>query len=129
LRARVESELERRHPSAARRYATTRSLIARAAEQSGFGWVCLNPQTVNRLGLKTGDTVWLGDKKTPAPFSIESRQDVEPGQVWLSAREMTAMGVSNGTRLTAGSAYRETPAAREESLVGVREPQHPVPGM
>ena len=109
LRARVEAELERRQPSAARRYATTRSLIARAAEQSGFGWVCLNPDTVNRLGLRPGDTVWLNDKRTPAPFTIESREDVERGHAWLNPGEMAVMGLGDGARLTAAATYQEVP--------------------
>ena len=84
LRADVESELERWQPSAARRYAFTRSLAAHGSEQAGYGWVCLNPETASRLGLRPGDTVWLSHDGTPAPFSIEGLEDVERGHAWLN---------------------------------------------
>jgi hypothetical protein len=117
LRADIAAELEYWHPNAARRYATTRSLIVRASNQAGYGWVCLNPETVNRLGLKPGDTVWLGDRKTPAPFSVESHQDVEPGQARLNAREMMTMGVAVGTKLAASSVYHQSPSLPEATQV------------
>ena len=120
LRERVASELALRQPGAAKRYATTRSLTARATEQAGYGWVCMNPETMSRLNLRPGDTVWLSNEGTPAPFSIESLQDVEPGRVWLNPREMSAMGVSNGTRLAASTVYHEAlppgPRGREAGL-------------
>lgn len=109
LRADVESELERWHPTAARRYATTRSLVVRASDRTGYGWVRLNAETVNRLGLRPGDTAWLSDNGTPAPFSVEGHEDVERGQAWLNPREMSAMGVKEGTKLAASSIYHETP--------------------
>jgi hypothetical protein len=117
LRARVEAELTLRQPSAACRYATTRSVIIRASEQSGFGWVCMNPETVSRLGLRPGDTVWLSDKGTPAPFSAESREDVERGQAWLNPREMAAMEVEDGVKLAASRVYHGPSPLSEESHV------------
>jgi formylmethanofuran dehydrogenase subunit D len=109
-------------PTTACRCATTRNLIARASEQSGYGWVCLNPETVSRLGLRPGDAVWLSDGGTPAPFSIESHETVEHGQAWLNPREMAAMEVQDGDKLTAASAYHETPSALEEPQASDREP-------
>jgi hypothetical protein len=114
LRANVDAELECWHPNAARRYATTRSLTARGSEQAGYGWVCVNPETVSRLGLTPGDTVWLSDSGTPAPFSVESHEDVEQGQVWLNPREMAAMDVREGMKLAASSIYLETAVPPEE---------------
>jgi hypothetical protein len=115
LRARVESVLSLKQPSAARRYASTCSLTARGAEQAGYGWVCMNSETVSRLGLKSGDTVWLSHEEATAPFSIESLADVERGQAWLNAREMAAMGVSAGTRVAASRICRVTWPSFEES--------------
>jgi hypothetical protein len=92
-------------PGTARRHATIRDLVARASEQSGYGWVCLNPETVIWLGLRPGDAVWLSDGGTPAPFSIESQEAVVNGQAWLNPREMAAMEVRDGDKLTAASAY------------------------
>ena len=112
LRARIESELELLQPSAARRYATTRTLTARGSEQAGYGWACLNPETVSRLGLRPGDAVWLGHEGAPAPFSIECHEGVERGQAWLNPGEMAAMGVRDGVKLAASSVYYEMPAAR-----------------
>ena len=112
LRARVEFELERQQPGAARRYATTRSLTVRGSEQAGYGWACLSPETVGRLGLRPGDAVWLSHEGTPAPFSIECHDGVERGQAWLNPREMAAMEVRDGTKLAASSVYYETPAAQ-----------------
>ena len=103
LRARVESELALRQPGAARRYACTRSLAVRGSELAGYGWVCLNPETVSRLGLRPGDTAWLSHDGTSAPFSVESFEDVERGCAWLNPRELAAMGVRAGTRLAASS--------------------------
>jgi hypothetical protein len=120
LRADVEAELESWHPNAARRYATTRCLIVRASEQSGYGWVCLNPETARRLGLKSGDAVWLGHDGTPASFSVESHDGVERGQAWLNPREMAAMGVREGTKLAASSIYHETSVPLEERQVTSR---------
>jgi hypothetical protein len=120
LRANVEAELESWHPNAARRYATTRSLIVRASEQAGYGWVCLNPETVSRLGLRPGDTVWLGHEGTPASFSIESHEGVERGQAWLNPREMAAMGVREGAKLAASSIYHETSEPLEKHPVTSR---------
>jgi hypothetical protein len=117
LRERVESELALRQPSAAHRYATTRSLVVRASEQSGYGWVCLHPETVSRLGLRPGDAVWLSHEGTPAPFSIEIHEDVERGHAWLNPREMAAMGVRDGMKLAASSIYPETSAPLEEPRV------------
>ena len=117
LRANVEAELESWHPNAARRYATTRCLVVSASEQAGYGWVCLNPETVNRLGLKPGDTVWLGHEGTPASFSIESHEGVERGQAWINPREMAAMGVREGTKLAASSIYHETSLPHKEPQV------------
>ncbi len=113
LRLRIVTELAHTYPNAARRYASTRSLVAIACKQAGFGWACLHPETVKRLGLRPGDTVWLGDKRTPAPFSIESREDVEPGHTWLNPREMAAMGVRDGARLTAAGRYPQPPPPKE----------------
>ena len=117
LRARVAAELEILQPSAARRYATTRSLIARASELSGYGWVGMNPETVSRLGLRPGDTIWLSHGGTPAPFSIESHEGVERGHAWLAPLEMAAMGVREGMKLAASSTYHETSAPAEEPPV------------
>jgi hypothetical protein len=114
LRAHVESELALRQPSAARRYAITRRLVARASGQSGSGWVCMNQETVGQLGLRPGDTVWLSLDGTPAPFSVESLDEVERGQAWLNPREMAAMGVSNGTKLAASTVYHEAWSLPEE---------------
>jgi len=115
LRARVESVLSLKQPNAARRYASTCSLTARGAEQAGYGWVCMNPETVSRLGLRSGDTVWLSHDEATAPFSIEPIADVERGQVWLNIREMAAMGVSAGTRVAASRICRVTWPLSEES--------------
>lgn len=114
LRARVEHELSLRQPDAAYRYATTRSLLARSSEQSGFGWACVSSETVCRLGLRHGDTVWLSQDQTPAPFSIDSREDVERRQAWLNPREMAAMGVREGTRLAASSVFHDSSAPTED---------------
>ena len=114
LRANIEAELECWHPKAALRYATTRGLIIRASEQAGYGWVCLNPATVGRLGLRPGDAVWLGNEGTPASFSIESHEGVERGQAWLNPRELAAMGVREGAKLAASSIYHETTVPPEE---------------
>jgi len=114
LRARVEHELSLRQPGAAYRYATTRSLVARSSELSGFGWACVNPETVCRLGLRHGDAVWLCQEQTPAPFSIDSRADVERRQVWLNPREMAAMAVRDGTRLAASSVFHDRSATTED---------------
>jgi hypothetical protein len=114
LRTWVEYELSLRQPSAAHRYATTRSLVARSSEQSGFGWACMNTETVRRLGLRHGDAVWLCQEQTPAPFSIDSRADVERGQAWLNPREMAAMGVRDGTRLAASSDFHDRSAPTED---------------
>lgn len=108
LRVRVEQELSIQQPGAAHRYATTRSLVARASEQSGFGWACMHPETVRRLGLRHGDAVWLCHESPPAPFSIDGREDVERGQVWLNPREMAAMGVKERTRLPAASVFHRS---------------------
>jgi len=108
LRANIEAELENWHPAAARRYATTRSLLVRASEQAGYGWVCLHPETVSRLGLRPGHTVWLGHEGTSASLSVESHEDVERGQAWLNPREMAAMGARPGIKLAASSTYHET---------------------
>jgi hypothetical protein len=89
---------------AATKRASICSLTVRGSEQAGFGWVCMNPVTVSRLGLKPGDSVWLNDEGTPAPFSIESREDVKCGEAWLNAREMAAMEVRDGAKLTASGA-------------------------
>jgi hypothetical protein len=117
LRLRIIVELALSHPGAARRYASTRGLIARGSEHAGYGWACMNPETVSRLGLRPGDTVWLSDEGTPAPFSIESREDTECGQAWLNPREMAAMEVRNGTKLAASGVYRGTSPLPEESRV------------
>ncbi len=115
LRALVESELALRQPSAARRYAFTCSLAARGSERAGYGWVCASPETVNRLNLRPGDTVWLNYDGVAAPFSIESLAHVERGQAWLNSREMTAMGIHPGTRLAASSVYQVISSSSEES--------------
>ena len=60
----AERNGRRKEPT--RQRALTCSLMARGTEQAGFGWVCLNPETVNRLGLRPGDTVWLSDNGTPS---------------------------------------------------------------
>ena len=117
LRADVESELRCWHPTAARRYGTTRSLTVRGSEQAGVGWVCVNPETVSLLGLRPGDTVWLSDKEAPAPFSIESLEEVERGYAWLNPREMAAMGVGGGAKLAASSIYHETSVPHKEPQV------------
>lgn len=83
-------------------------LTARKSEQAGYGWVCMNPETVSRLGLRPGDTVWLSYEGTEAPFSIESLEEVQRGHVWLNPREMAAMGVSAGTSLAASSVCHVT---------------------
>jgi len=72
--------------------------------------------------LRPGDAVWLSDGGTPAPFSIESHEAVEHGQAWLNPREMAAMEVQDGDKLTAASAYHETPSALEEPQASDREP-------
>ena len=122
LRADVESELKRWQPSAARRYATTRTLTAlgRGSEQAGYGWICINPEDVSRLGLRPGDTVWLSTDGTGAPLSIESLEAVKRGHAWLNHREMAAMGVSDGTKLAASGAYHETSTLRDEHQVSGR---------
>ena len=122
LRADVESELERWQPSAAKRYATTRTLTAlgRGSEQAGYGWVCLNPEDVSRLGLRSGDMVWLSTDGTGAPYSIDSLEDVGRGQAWLNHREMAAMGLSDGTKLAASGVYQETLTLRDEHQVSGR---------
>jgi len=114
LRTWVEYELSLRQPSAAHRYATTRSLVARSSDQSGFGWACINPETVCRLGLRHGDAVWLWQEQTPAPFSIDSRTDVDRGQAWLNPREMAAMGIRDGSRLEASSVFHDRSAPTED---------------
>lgn len=113
LRGRIEYELSLRQPSAAHRYANTRGLVARSSELSGFGWACLNPETVRRLGLRHGDAVWLWQKQTPAPFSIDSRADVAYGQAWLNPREMAAMETGEGTKLSASSEFYDRSARTE----------------
>jgi hypothetical protein len=115
LRARVESVLALRQPTAARRYASTRSLTALGSEQAGYGWVCMNSETVSRLSLRPGDTIWLSHEGAAAPFSIESLSDVERGHAWLNTREMAAMGVRAGTRLAASSIYQVQSSSPEES--------------
>ena len=117
LRADVEAELECWHPNAARRYATTRGLTVHGSERAGHGWVCMNPETVSRLGLRSGDTVWLNDNGAPAPFSVESHEDIERGQAWLNPREMAAMGVRDGAKLPASSICHETSVPLEERQV------------
>jgi formylmethanofuran dehydrogenase subunit D len=82
-------------------------LAARGSKLAGYGWVCLNPEMLDRLDIQSGDTVWLANDGTPAPFSIESHEDVEHGQAWLNPREMAAMGVRDGEKLTAAGAYNE----------------------
>jgi len=114
LRTLVEYELWLRQPSAAHRYATTRSLVARSSEQSGFGWACMNTETVRGLGLRQGDAVWLCQEQTPAPFSIDSRADVERGQIWLNPREMAAMGIRDGTKVAASSVFDDRSAPTED---------------
>ena len=116
LRARVESVLALRQPSAARRYTSTCSLTARGSEQAGYGWICMNPETVSRLNVRPGDTVWLSYDGATAPFSIESLADVERGHAWLNSREMAAMGVRSGTRLAASSVYQVASPSPEEYL-------------
>ena len=116
LRTRVESVLALRQPSAARRYASTCSLTARGSEQTGYGWICMNPETVSRLGLRPGDTVWLSYDGATAPFSIESLADVECGHAWLNSREMAAMGVRAETRIAASSIYQVASPSPEEYL-------------
>ncbi len=108
LRARIETELTLLQPAAARRYATTRTLVARATDESEYGWVRMNPQTIDLLDLRPGDIVWLSHDGTPAPFSIESHADVGCGQAYLNLREMAAMGLKDGTKLAASSVYHET---------------------
>ncbi len=116
LRARVESALALRQPSAARRYASTRSLTTRGSEHAGFGWICMNPETMSRLNVRPGDTVWLSYDGATAPFSVESLADVERGHAWLNGREMAAMGVRAGTRLAASSVYQGASPSPEEYL-------------
>ena len=115
--ARVESGPPLGQSSIAGRHATICNLIARASEQSGYGWVRLNPETVSQLGLRPGDSVWLSDGGTPSPFSIESHEAVEHGQAWLNPREMAAMEVREGTKLAASSTYYETSVPLEERQV------------
>jgi hypothetical protein len=114
LRARIESVLALREPGAARRYASTCSLTALESEQAGYGWVCMNPDTVSRLSVRPGDMVWLSHDGATAPFSIESMAEVERGQARLNRREMAAMGVRTGTRLTASMVYQVTSHPPEE---------------
>jgi hypothetical protein len=90
---------------AAPRVASTCRLTVRGSGQAGFGWVCMNPETVGRLGLKPGDSVWLNDEGTPVPFSIESREEVKYGEAWLNPREMAAMEVRDGAKLAASVVY------------------------
>ena len=94
--------------SAATRTGSICSLTVRGSEQAGFGWVCMHPETVRRLGLRPGDAVWLGHEGASASFSIESHPHVEREQAWLNPREMAAMGVGNGAKLVASSIYHET---------------------
>jgi hypothetical protein len=121
LRSRVEAELERRQPNAARRYATTRSFVVHPSEQAGYGWVCMNPEAASRLGLRSGDTVWLCDGGTQAPFSIDSCENVAPGQAWLNPREMAAMEAGEGIKLAASSAYHEARPLSEGRQVTGRD--------
>jgi|WetSurMetagenome_2_1015567.scaffolds.fasta_scaffold133054_3 hypothetical protein len=93
----------------ARRCASTCSLTVRGTGQAGFGWVCLNPETVGRLGLKPGDAVWLSDKGTSSQFSIVSHKDVGRGQAWLNPREMAAMELRDGDELAASGVYPGAP--------------------
>jgi hypothetical protein len=74
---------------------------------------------MNRLGLKPGDSVWLNDKESPAPFSIESREEVKLEEAWLNPREMAAMGVRDRARLTAsGDDYGSSPVPEELEVPG-----------
>ena len=119
--ARVEFGPLLGHPISARRHATIRDLVVRASEQSGHGWVCLNPETVGWLGLRPGDAVWLSDGGAPAPFSIESHEAVVRGQAWLNPREMAAMEVRDGDKLTAASTYNEASSLLERPQVNGRK--------
>ena len=99
LRAHVESELKRWHPDAARRYAQPRRLHTFGSDNIARGSVRLYPETVARLGAKSGDTVWLRPYGIPVPFVAETTAQVEPGQVWLNRADLVRMEINPGVKL------------------------------
>jgi hypothetical protein len=76
----------------------------------------MKPETVSRLNLRPGDTVWFSYEGTTAPFSVESLADVERGHAWLNSREMAAMGVRAGARLAASGIYQAASPSLEQLL-------------
>lgn len=101
LRASIESELKGWQPTAARRYGKTRRLYAYGSIAVARGSVGLHPETTGRLGVKSGDTVWLGENGTWAPFCAETMAQIEPGQVWLNSADLSDKGINPGARLLA----------------------------
>jgi hypothetical protein len=105
LRASIESELESWHPAAARRYAQTRRPHAFGSGALAHGVVALHSETMTRFEVKPGDTVWLGESETRAPFTVETLAQVEPGQAWLNSADLAGMGLNPGARLLATGVY------------------------
>jgi|GEM_PF-3278372 len=117
LRASLDSELERWELHAARQYEHTHRLHAFGSNDVARGSARLCPKTAARLGVTSGDTIWLMPNGTSVPLTVETQAHVAPNRIWLNRADLFRMNVIPGVALLATGVW--------PALSGLEPPHKP----
>ena len=98
IRRIVTEELKRIDPEVAMRYANTRRLAARMALNAVKGFALLPRETMNRLKLKTGESIIVTFGENTTTLRAEPGS-VERNGIMLHTEDLQMVGASDGERI------------------------------
>jgi hypothetical protein len=100
LRRRVEQELARRYPVAARNYASTRRWPVAASDVVVQGQAGFSPATAARVGIGPGETVRVEFGGSTAALKASTLDKLAPDHVWLNYADLARAGIGPASRAT-----------------------------
>ena len=111
LRRRVEKELARRYPAAARNYVSTRRWRAVASDAVRPGQAGLNPATAARIGIEHGETIRVEFGRSTVTLDANFLPGLAQDHVWLSNADFARAGIGPAARVTVGRIGSAEPPA------------------
>ena len=115
--ASLESELERWELHAVRQYEHTHRLHAFGSNDVARGSARLCPKTAARLGVTSGDTIWLMPNGMSVPLTVETQAHMAPNRICLNRADVFRMNVIPGAKLLATGVW--------PALSGLQPPHMP----
>jgi len=99
MRTRIEQELARRYPLAARNYALTRRRFATASNNVDHGQVGLHSITASQLSVGHRDAIWVQQHGPVISLIAVIMPDLTPDHIRLNSEDLAHAGMQPDARV------------------------------